>query len=164
LALQRAAQHATDDAKDDIHKLTSIFLQRKKAYEQTSKQMYQKAFAAPPEDDATTATATTTIASKDTTTQQEDPTNDTDATTTTTTTTTTATTTTPSSSSTGTMTYLWNNEFLWNYLLPYGFQIVVMMTFLWIFMTHSNILMQPNPQDTFAETATEPPQQRNDEF
>eukprot|EP00977_Amphora_coffeiformis_P016027 scaffold4855_cov195-Amphora_coffeaeformis.AAC.12 len=153
MALQRAAEHANDDAREDVMKLTAVFVQRKKAYEQASKQIYQKAFASSSKQETktkmTSSDGDATLA-KDVP-SEEGPTTDTKE-------------TTATASTTSTITYLWNNKLLWNYILPYGFQLGIMMTFLWIFMRHSSVMQ--NPQDTFTtETARQPPpQQSDDEF
>ena len=59
-------------------------------------------------------------------------------------------------SNTSTLNYLWNNKFLWDYIFPYGFQIGIMMTFLWIFIRHSNVMQNPQ-EDTFTEAAQQQP-------
>ena len=158
LALQRAAQHAgnhNDAVREDIARLTADFGKRKQAYEQASKQMYQKAFASSGKQTKSNSMATTTTTTpsssdgdatnpKDTAVQPPPPQEeegDTDK----------------EATPTSTIAALWNNKLLWNYILPYGFQITLMMTFLVIFMRQTALAPQesmearqpPPPEDEF---------------
>lgn len=117
LALAAAAANAdADNVRDDMQALTQAFVQRKKAYEQASKQMYQKAFESKSTDSGQKESKT----AAETVTQTSQPTVAAPA---------------PSGKLSPSERNAELRRWFWKYLLPYGFQILVMLSMI-LYLTY----------------------------